>query len=73
MIIAILEDKKKFRNALTLLEPLPCVKIPIPASLMYSPLAIYQPATVPNCQIIKFHFSKWLEENKVALYLERVA
>jgi len=71
MIIAILEDKKRFRNVLTLIEPLPYIKIPIPASLMYSPLSIYQPTSVPSCPVVEFHFSKWLEESKVALYKEQ--
>lgn len=71
MIIAILEDKKKFRNALTLFEFLPYIKIPVPASLMYSPLSIYQPSTAPNCQTIEFYFDKWLEKDKVALYTEK--
>ena len=71
MIIAILEDKKKFRNALTLIEPLPYIKIPVPPSLMYSPLSIYQPTTVPNCPVVEFYFDLWLEENKIALYKER--
>lgn len=71
MIIAILEDKKQFRNALTLVKPIPSIKIPIPPSLMYSPLSIYQPSTVPNCPVVEFTFYEWLEKNKIALYRER--
>jgi len=75
MIIAILEDKKRFRSSIAMPDYTPYVRIPIPviSQLLYDPIIHKLEGEIfpPSMEVIEFHFDKWLEKNKVALYKEK--
>lgn len=71
MIIAILEDRKKFKKSMELPRFIPYIKIALPLNL---PTVVHLGKGEGETSIdyIEFRFHRWIdEESKVALYKEK--
>ena len=70
MIIAILEDNKGFRASYNLIKFMPDIQIPERGSVSgvyFKDMDKFRESTIKS---ITFHFHRWLDEKKVALYRE---
>ena len=69
MIIAILEDKKGFKNSFNMPKFRNKIQIPLRPDKMVEPYLITG-SPPPFMKKVEFHFVRWIEKDKIAFYRE---